>query len=1139
MLFKSMHFLRRCSLHLAPGFVVGVLACLALLIPFRALAQNLSATSNGNVCLANVTQSNPLIPEADMTGIVFFNGNYVAVSSNGVAMSSPDGTHWTQTVLPGSFPLSCLAANGTEIIAAGVISYNSTDGIHWTRAGSISTALNTINAITWTGNEWLAVGADGEIDTSPDGAAWTNQLMLNGNFILNAVVSTGSNYVAVCNNSIILTSVDSKNWIQRVSSAIGTTTDLIGLAYDPDRGHQVLVAVATNGGIFTSTDQGTTWTASTSPSTVGWQNVRWIESAGLFVAVGANETIATSPDGINWTLATANTVPPSSPKLYNLADIAANLSGTQAVTVGDHTTIFNTANFSTWTQCYLGVFGQWNGLASNGTLGLIEVGNGQDAFSANGGASFSIGNMPKLFYLNKSQIFNATAVAYSPTLAVYVAVGNDNTVEQSTNGGLTWTLGLTYNNTIRIEPTFNAVTWAGSQFVAVGNAPSSAQAGDLSTNKSDSPSYLQLSANGINWTVTGYGAATQNMNAVAADGIGGVVAVGENGEIVLTSNINVSINAQWVGTGVTGANLTGVAFGNGTWVVVGANGTVLTSNDVPNPDETFNWTKQSLGGPTPNLNSVIFANSFFFAFGADGNIYQSLNGVSWTRCVGPEAPGVGLKSAAVSALGLNILSAANNTFLGQTILPAAAAFSAQPGNQTVVSGQNATFSAVSTGSPSPAVQWQLSTDGGATWSNLTDSATITGSSTSSLTLSGTMFVMSGNVFRLVATNPLGSLASAPAILTVTPLSPSITSPPANLTVNAGQSAQFSVAASGDPIPSYQWQLSSNGGTTWGNLTDSGNISGSATANLTVANTTFAQNGDLFRALAINLGNTSFSPPANLTVQTLPAVLAQPGNLTASVGQTATFAVSASGNPAPAYQWQVSSDGGLSWANLTDGNGIIGSTASTLSVANVILAMSQREFRVVLTNVVGSVSSSAGILTVISKPAITTLSGNQTGIAGGNVTFSVNAGGSPPLKYQWQFNGHNIIGATNSTYVIRDVKTTNAGKYDVVITNASGHLTSPSLTLTVLVPPTIATLPKTATVKAGAKASFTVHATGTLPFTYLWKFDGNPITAFNVTGANTSTLTITKAGSANAGSYLVIVTNAAGSVPSSSVTLTVK
>jgi hypothetical protein len=96
--------------------------------------------------------------------------------------------------------------------------------------------------------------------------------------------------------------------------------------------------------------------------------------------------------------------------------------------------------------------------------------------------------------------------------------------------------------------------------------------------------------------------------------------------------------------------------------------------------------------------------------------------------------------------------------------------------------------------------------------------------------------------------------------------PAITRQPTNQAVRAGQNAQFTVAASGSPAPTYQWQLSTNSGSSWTNLSDSTTYSGALAATLTVANVTAALNGHQYRAVATNSVSGATSLAATLTIQ---------------------------------------------------------------------------------------------------------------------------------------------------------------------------------------------------------------------------------------------------------------------------------
>jgi hypothetical protein len=77
--------------------------------------------------------------------------------------------------------------------------------------------------------------------------------------------------------------------------------------------------------------------------------------------------------------------------------------------------------------------------------------------------------------------------------------------------------------------------------------------------------------------------------------------------------------------------------------------------------------------------------------------------------------------------------------------------------------------------------------------------------------------------------------------------------------------------------------------------------------------------------------------------------------------------------------------------------------------------------------------------------------SQTNATGATATFTVGAldNGVPPLSYQWQWNGQNLSDATNATLTIPNVTTTNAGSYDVIVSNSTGPTVSWTAILTVL------------------------------------------------------------------------------------------
>jgi hypothetical protein len=163
--------------------------------------------------------------------------------------------------------------------------------------------------------------------------------------------------------------------------------------------------------------------------------------------------------------------------------------------------------------------------------------------------------------------------------------------------------------------------------------------------------------------------------------------------------------------------------------------------------------------------------------------------------------------------------------------------------------------------------------------------------------------------------------------------------------------------------------------------------------------------------------------------------------------------------------------------------------------------------------------------------------DQTVFAGQSAVFSVVAGGTAPLTYQWYSNGNPLsANAINSTLTFANVQPSDAGDYSVLVANAYGSVTSDVATLTVSVPaaPSIVTQPQDQVVLLGQTAVFAVDASGTEPLSYQWYYNSSML----LTNAIDDTLTITNVQVANTGSYSVIVSNLVGSAVSSNAVLSV-
>lgn len=157
------------------------------------------------------------------------------------------------------------------------------------------------------------------------------------------------------------------------------------------------------------------------------------------------------------------------------------------------------------------------------------------------------------------------------------------------------------------------------------------------------------------------------------------------------------------------------------------------------------------------------------------------------------------------------------------------------------------------------------------------------------------------------------------------------------------------------------------------------------------------------------------------------------------------------------------------------------------------------------------------------PNISAQPQNQTVTAGGSVTFSVTASGTPAPTFQWRKNGAAISGATNASLTLTNVQTADAGTYSVFIQNSAGSATSNNVTLTVNAAAgqlAIVAQPTAHTVASGHSVVFSVGATGATGFQ--WRRNGAPIA-----GATNATLVIDSAAAANAGAYTVVVSGASG------------
>ena len=253
------------------------------------------------------------------------------------------------------------------------------------------------------------------------------------------------------------------------------------------------------------------------------------------------------------------------------------------------------------------------------------------------------------------------------------------------------------------------------------------------------------------------------------------------------------------------------------------------------------------------------------------------------------------------------------------------------------------------------MQWEVSTNG-TIWNAVSDG---TGGTTGTYTTATLAAGDNGKQYRAIFSNGVGSAATTNIATLTVQFAPSISTQPTNTTINDGQTATFTAAATGNPTPTVQWQV--NTGSGWANVADG---TGGTTNSYTTVALSSAQTGYQYRALYTNSVTANVATSAaTVTVNSSsssPSVTTQPTSQTVTAGATVTLSAAASGNPAPTVKWQVNSGSG--WSD------IAGATSPTYSFTSAA-GDNGRQYRAVFTNGVGS-DATTNVATVL-VPALTT------------------------------------------------------------------------------------------------------------------------------------------------------------------------
>lgn len=256
-----------------------------------------------------------------------------------------------------------------------------------------------------------------------------------------------------------------------------------------------------------------------------------------------------------------------------------------------------------------------------------------------------------------------------------------------------------------------------------------------------------------------------------------------------------------------------------------------------------------------------------------------------------------------------------------------------PQSQSTVVGANVTFTVAATDPEGQTLTYQ--------W--IKDSSYISGATGTTLTLTN-VTTGSAGLYKAQIRDPIGNnMYSAAAQLTiVAPIPPTITTQPVSQTAGVGGTVSFTVAATGNPTPTYQWKK------------DNSTIGGATSATLTLSSLTAADAGT-YTVVVTNSAGSVTSAQAVLTMATgagvVPTFTTQPTLQAVPAGVNVSFSVAVTGTAPFTYQWR------------RNNTPISGATTATYTITNV-QTTHEGFYDVVVSNIAGSATSDSATLVVL-------------------------------------------------------------------------------------------------------------------------------------------------------------------------------
>lgn len=456
---------------------------------------------------------------------------------------------------------------------------------------------NQNNAVIWGNNEYIAVGEGGSVISSPNGAVntWTLQDSTT-NRTLNDIAWNGRRYVSVGNQGAMISSEDGTTWQVRTAGTTNKLTDVIwndefflaigeytAVVDDPINGSisRPAATILTSKNPNDNTDTGITWTLETARlnpdrySNIPPPRLRGITWDGThFVASSDNGAILTSTDGVAWYTRTIKSIAWNGTNLY--------------LAIVDNGLVLTSPDSTNWTV-------RTPSVTNNPGLGTLFSGNFQDVAWGN---------------------------------SRFVMVGDNGIILSSLNG-ITWTSEATGTSETLRSVIHNGAT----AFITVG----------------DNGTIRWRGHDATDWRIVD-SEITEDLHGIAFGAVN--VAVGNNGTIITSGNLNDWSKATSTPTGFA-TDLLSVLAVNGLFITTGKDGTILKGSN-----DGESWTPPASENTASGISSEwlfdsIWDGTNYIVVGSNGTVVTSTDAVSWVT-----------QSSPTNEHLISILTAGTTTFIG-------------------------------------------------------------------------------------------------------------------------------------------------------------------------------------------------------------------------------------------------------------------------------------------------------------------------------------------------------------------------------------------------------------------------------------------------------------------------------------------